>query len=81
MSSFRSHYYIQLSARQQRDAMLNVMGKVECNTIHICSTGSLTQTNAGQRSIFFSLGLQKSIFQVEQGIVGGTLRLKHLRTT
>ncbi|CAF4131724.1 unnamed protein product [Rotaria magnacalcarata] len=62
-------------------SMLNVMGKVECNTIHICSTGSLTQTNAGQRSIFFSLGLQKSIFQVEQGIVGGTLRLKHLRTT
>ncbi|CAF3665615.1 unnamed protein product [Rotaria socialis] len=72
---------IQLREFQIYMRMSNVMGKVEWNTTHVCSTGSLTLTNTGQRSIFFSLGLQKSIFQVEQGIVGGTLRLKHLRTT
>ncbi|CAF3306543.1 unnamed protein product [Rotaria sp. Silwood2] len=61
--------------------MSNVMGKVEWNTTDVCSTGSLTLTNEGQRSIFFSLGLQKSIFQAEQGIVGGIIKLKNLRTT
>ncbi|CAF3980300.1 unnamed protein product, partial [Rotaria sp. Silwood1] len=61
--------------------LTNVMGKVEWNTTDVCSTGSLTLTNEGQRAIFFSIGLQKSIFQAEQGIVGGNIKLKNLRTT
>ena len=61
--------------------MSNVMGKVEWNTTDVCSTGRLTLTSEGQRSLFFSLGLQKSLFQAEQGIVGGIMRLKNLRAT
>lgn len=72
---------IQLKELQISMRMSNVMGKVEWSTTDVCSTGSLTLTNDGQRSIFFSLGLQKSIFQAEQGIVGGNIKLKNLRTT
>ena len=61
--------------------MSNVMGKVEWNTTDVCSTGSLTLTSEGQRALFFSIALQKSIFQAEQGIVGGIMRLKNLKTT
>jgi hypothetical protein len=61
--------------------MSNVMGKVEWNTKDVCSTGSLTLTNEGKRTFFLSLGLQNSILQAEQGIVGGLIRLKNLRTT
>ncbi|CAF0717781.1 unnamed protein product [Adineta steineri] len=59
----------------------NVMGKVEWNTTDVCSTASLTLTNDGQRALFLSVGLQKSVFQVDEGTVGGIIRLKNLRTT
>ena len=72
---------IQLKELQISMRMSNVMGKVEWNTTDVCSTGSLTLTNEGQRALFFSLGLEKSLFQAEQGIVGGMMRLKNLRTT
>ena len=72
---------IQLKELQISMRMSNVMGKVEWTTTDVCSTGRITLTNEGQRAIFFSLGLQKSIFQAEQGIVGGIIRLKNLRTT
>jgi hypothetical protein len=72
---------IQLKELQISMRMSNVMGKVEWNTTDVCSTASLTLTNDGQRALFFSLGLQKSLFQAEQGIVGGIMRLKNLRTT
>jgi hypothetical protein len=72
---------IQLKELQISMRMSNVMGKVEWNTTDVCSTGRLTLTNEGHRALFFSLGLQKSIFQAEQGIVGGIIRLKNLRTT
>jgi hypothetical protein len=72
---------IQLKELQISMRMSNVMGKVEWNTTDVCSTGRLTLTNEGHRSLFFSLGLQKSTFQAEQGIVGGIVRLKNLRTT
>ncbi|CAF4952983.1 unnamed protein product [Rotaria sp. Silwood1] len=72
---------LQLKELQISMRMSNVMGKVEWNTTDVCSTGSLTLTNEGQRAIFFSIGLQKSIFQAEQGIVGGNIKLKNLRTT
>jgi hypothetical protein len=61
--------------------MSNVMGKTEWNTKDVCSTGSLTLTNEGKRTLFLSLGLQNSILQAEQGIIGGLIRLKNLRTT
>jgi hypothetical protein len=57
------------------------MGKVEWNTKDVSSTGRLTLTSEGKKTLFFSLGLQKSIFQAEQGIVGGIIRLKNLRIT
>ncbi|CAF1403646.1 unnamed protein product [Rotaria magnacalcarata] len=47
---------IQLKVLQISMRMLNVMGKVEWNTADVCSTGSLTLTNEGQRAISFSLG-------------------------
>jgi hypothetical protein len=72
---------IQLKELHISMRMSNVMGKVEWNTTDVCSTGSLTLISGGQRALFFSLGLQKSIFQAEQGIVGGVMRLKNLRTT
>lgn len=72
---------IQLKELQISMRMSNVMGKVEWNTTDVCSTGSLTLSNEGQRSIFFSIGLQKSVFQAEQGIVGGIIKLKNLRTS
>jgi hypothetical protein len=72
---------IQLKEIQISMRMSNVMGKVEWNTTDVCSTGSLTLTNDGQRALFFSIGLQKSIFQADEGIVGGMIRLKNLRTT
>ncbi len=72
---------IQLKEIQISMRMSNVMGKVEWNTTDVCSTGRLTLTNEGHRALFFSLGLQKSTFQAEQGIVGGIIRLKNLRTT
>jgi hypothetical protein len=72
---------IQLKELQISMRMSNVMGKVEWNTTDVCSTGRLTLTNEGHRELFFSLGLQKSTFQAEQGIVGGIMRLKNLRTT
>ncbi|CAF5007823.1 unnamed protein product, partial [Rotaria sp. Silwood1] len=53
---------LQLKELQISMRMSNVMGKVEWNTTDVCSTGSLTLTNEGQRAIFFSIGLQKSIF-------------------
>jgi hypothetical protein len=72
---------IQLKELHISMRMSNVMGKVEWNTRDVSSTGSLTLTSDGKRTLFFSLGLQNSIFQAEQGIVGGTIRLKDLRTT
>ena len=72
---------IQLKELQISMRMSNVMGKVEWITTNVSSTGRLTLSNEGHRTMFFSLGLQKSIFQAEQGIVGGTIRLKNLRTT
>ena len=72
---------IQLKELHVSMRMSNVMGKVEWNTTDVCSTGRLTLTSEGQRSMYFSIGLQKSIFQAEQGIVGGIIRLKNLRTT
>ena len=72
---------IQLKELQISMRMSNVMGKVEWNTTDVSSTGSLTLTNDGQRTFFFSIGLQKSIFQADEGIVGGVIRLKNLRTT
>ncbi|CAF1123273.1 unnamed protein product, partial [Adineta steineri] len=72
---------IQLKELQVSMRMSNVMGKVEWNTTDVCSTASLTLTNDGQRALFFSVGLQKSVFQADEGIVGGIIRLKNLRTT
>ncbi|CAF3397517.1 unnamed protein product [Rotaria sp. Silwood1] len=61
--------------------MSNVMGKVEWNTTDVYSTGSLTLTSEGKRTFSLSVGLQNSIFQAEQGIIGGIIKLKNLRTT
>jgi len=72
---------IQLKELHISMRMSNVMGKVEWNTKDVCSTGRLTLTSEGKKRLFFSLGLQNSIFQAEQGIIGGTIRLKNLRTT
>ena len=72
---------IQLKELNISMRMSNVMGKVEWTTKDVSSTGRLTLTSEGKRTLFFSLGLQKSIFQAEQGIVGGLIRLKNLRTT
>ena len=72
---------IQLKELHISMRMSNVMGKVEWNTTDVCSTGSLTLTSEGQRALYFSIGLQKSIFQAEQGIIGGIVQLKNLRTT
>ena len=72
---------IQLKELHVSMRMSNVMGKVEWNTTDVCSTGSLNLTSEGQRSLYFSIGLQKSIFQAEQGIIGGIVQLKNLRTT
>ena len=60
--------------------MSNVMGKVEWNTKNISSTASITLTNEGRRTYHFSVGLQNSNLQAEQGIVGGLIRLKNVRT-
>jgi hypothetical protein len=72
---------IQLKELHVSMRMSNVMGKVEWNTKDVSSTGRLTLTSEGKKTLFFSLGLQKSIFQAEQGIVGGIIRLKNLRIT
>jgi hypothetical protein len=72
---------IQLKELHISMRMSNVMGKVEWNTKDVSSTGRLTLTNEGKKKLFVSLGLQNSIFQAEQGIVGGLIRLKNLRTT
>jgi hypothetical protein len=72
---------IQLKELHVSMRMSNVMGKVEWNTKDVCSTGSLTLTSEGKRTFFLTLGLQNSVFQADQGIVGGTVRLKNLRTT
>lgn len=61
--------------------MSNVMGEIEWNTKDVASTGSLTMTSEGKRTFFLSLGLQNSNLQAEQGIIGGMVRLKNLRTT
>ncbi|CAF4853492.1 unnamed protein product, partial [Rotaria magnacalcarata] len=47
----------------------------------VYSTGSLTLTSEGKRTFFLSLGLRNSTFQADQGIIGGIIRLKNLRTT
>lgn len=60
--------------------MSNVMGKVEWNTKNISSTASITLSNEGTRTYHFSVGLQSSTLQAEQGIVGGLIRLKNVRT-
>jgi hypothetical protein len=72
---------IQLKELHVSMRMSNVMGIVEWNTKDVCSTGSLTLTSEGKRTFFISLGLQNSVFQADQGIVGGSIRLKNLRTT
>jgi hypothetical protein len=72
---------IQLKELHISMRMSNVMGKVEWNTKDVSSTGRLTLTSEGKKTLFFSVGLQKSVFQAEQGIVGGLIRLKNLRTT
>lgn len=72
---------IQLKELNVSMRMSNVMGKVEWKTTDVCSTGRLTLSNEGHRTLYFSIGLQKSVFQAEQGIVGGLIRLKNLRTT
>ncbi|CAF1031213.1 unnamed protein product [Adineta ricciae] len=72
---------IQLKELHVSMRMSNVMGKVEWNTKNVSSTGRLTLTSKGKRTFFISLGLQNSILQAEQGIVGGMIRLKNLRTT
>lgn len=72
---------IQLKELQISMRMSNVMGKVEWITTDVSSTGRLTLSNEGRRALFFSLALEKSVFQAEQGIVGGMIRLKNLRTT
>ncbi|CAF3490546.1 unnamed protein product [Rotaria socialis] len=72
---------IQLKELHISMRMSNVMGKVEWNTKDVYSTGSLTLTSEGKRTFFLSLGLQNSTFQAEQGIIGGIIRLKNLRTT
>lgn len=74
-------WVIQLKELHISMRMSNVMGKVEWNTQDLSSTGRLTLTNEGKKTLFFLLGLQKSIFQAEQGIVGGDIRIKNLRTT
>ncbi|CAF1291838.1 unnamed protein product, partial [Adineta steineri] len=72
---------IQLKELHISMRMSNVMGKIEWNTKDVSSTGSLTLTSEGKRTFFLSLGLQSSLLQAEQGIVGGIIRLKNLRTT
>ena len=72
---------IQLKELHISMRMSNVMGKVEWNTQDVSSTGRITLTSEGKKTLFFSLGLDKSIFQAEQGIVGGNIRIKNLRTT
>lgn len=72
---------IQLKELQIFMRMSNVMGKVEWITNDVNSTGSLTLTSEGKRTFCISLGLQNSIFQAEQGIIGGTIRFKNLRTS
>ena len=59
--------------------MSHVMGIVEWKMNHISSTGSIALTNEGKRTLSVSLGLQNSVFQAEQGIIGGMIRLKNLR--
>lgn len=61
--------------------MSNVMGKVDWNTKDVDATASLKLTSEGQRTVFLALGLQNSVFQAEQGIIGGIIRLKNVRTT
>ena len=72
---------IQLKELHISMRMSNVMGKVEWNTQDVSSTGRITLTSEGKKTLFFLLGLEKSVFQAEQGIVGGNIRLKNLRTT
>ena len=72
---------IQLQELRISMRMSNIMGKVEWSTNDIYSTESFTLTSEGKRIFFLSLGLQNSILQAEQGIIGGIIRLKSLRTT
>ena len=72
---------IQLKEMHILMRMSNVMGKVEWNTKDISLTGRTILTNEGKRTYSFALGLQNSIFQAEQGIIGGLIRLKNVRTT
>ncbi|CAF2399010.1 unnamed protein product [Rotaria sp. Silwood2] len=72
---------VQLKELHVSMRMSNVMGKVEWNTKDVYSTGSLTLTSEGKRTFSLSIGLQNSIFQAEQGIIGGIIKLKNLRTT
>lgn len=61
--------------------MSNIMGKVEWQNNNMALTGSLKFTSEGERIYQFSLGLESSMFQADQGIVGGSIRLKKLRTS
>ena len=60
--------------------MSNIMGTIEWNTRDVRSTGSIKLTNADERVYSFSLGLKNSVFQADEGFVGGLIRLKNLRT-
>ena len=61
--------------------MSNIMGTIEWNTRDVRSTASIKLTNSEERVYAFSLGLKNSVFQAEEGFVGGLIRLKNLRTT
>jgi len=72
---------VQLSELHISMRMSNVMGIVEWNTKDVNATGRLKLTSEGKKILYFLLGLRKSVLQAEQGIIGGLIKLKNLRTT
>jgi hypothetical protein len=74
-------FAIQLQELHISMRMSTIMGIVEWNNKDISVTGRLTLTNQGKRTLNVSAHLKSSTFQAEQGIVGGLIRLKNLRTT
>lgn len=72
---------IQLEELHVSMRMSNVMGKVEWKTKDISFTGTIILTDQGKRTYAVAMGLDKSILQAEQGIIGGLIRLKNVRAT
>ena len=70
---------VQLKELHVSMRMSNVMGIVEWNNQGMNLTGSIKLNSLGKRTYHFALSLMSSIFEAEQGIVGGLIRLKNIR--